>query len=198
MVTKKNTGPGRPRSFDPEAALDKGQQLFHARGYDAVGLAALTESLGIKPPSFYKAFGSKAAFFAQVLERYASNTLAQDEILREGRDPLEALSELMESAARIYAKNPDQRGCLVLEATRGSDDAESTIVARRTAEKRRAQIREFIARTHPQSANAAMDYVASTLSGLSASAREGMDEQRLVQIARAAMAGLEKLLNSAS
>lgn len=189
-------GRGRPRSFDTDTALQLGLALFHAQGYEHVGLATLTESLGIKPPSFYKAFGSKAEFFAQVLERYARTALTQDEILRAGRDPLDALSELMTSAARLYAADPDQRGCLVLEATRGPDDADSTTLARRTAARRRARIREFVAITHPEQAAAVTDYVASTLSGLSASAREGMDQHRLIQVATAATAGLEKLLGS--
>lgn len=196
MIDKKISGRGRPRSFDTEAALETGQHLFHARGYEAVGLAALTGALGIKPPSFYKAFGSKADFFAQVLDRYSRSTLALEETLHADRDPVMALSELLEKTARTYAQDPEQRGCLVLEAARGRGDAESAILARRTAEKRRGRIREFVARTHPQVADAVTDYVSSTMSGLSASAREGMNEARLAEIARAAMAGLEKLLKT--
>ncbi len=60
---------GRPRAFDMETALDMGQRLFHASSYEAVGLAALTDTLGVKPPSFYKAFGSKPELFEQVIER---------------------------------------------------------------------------------------------------------------------------------
>ncbi|WP_223162157.1 TetR/AcrR family transcriptional regulator [Salinicola halophyticus] len=52
-----------------ETALDMGQRLFHASSYEAVGLAALTDTLGVKPPSFYKAFGSKPELFEQVIER---------------------------------------------------------------------------------------------------------------------------------
>ncbi|WP_210403242.1 TetR/AcrR family transcriptional regulator [Salinicola sp. MH3R3-1] len=95
-----------------ETALDTGQRLFHAGSYETVGLAALTDALGVKPPSFYKAFGSKSEFFAQVIERYAQSALALDDILLPGRAPADALAELLESAARTYARDPEQRGTL--------------------------------------------------------------------------------------
>lgn len=187
-------GRGRPRAFDPDAALKIGQRMFHAAGYDAVGLSALTDALGVTPPSFYTAFGSKAAFFEHVLARYAGSELALTEILRENRPPVEALADLLERAARRYARDPECTGCLVLESARGNDDSESASLARQAAERRRAQIRKFVAKTHPRQANAATDYVSVVMSGLSGCAREGMSAARLVKVAKAAAAGLRELL----
>jgi TetR/AcrR family transcriptional regulator, repressor for divergent bdcA len=85
-------GPGR--GFGIEESLTVGQRIFHAQGCDAVGLAAISDELGIKPPSFYGAFGSKADFFARILERYSNSVLALTDILVPGRPPLEALSDL--------------------------------------------------------------------------------------------------------
>jgi TetR/AcrR family transcriptional regulator, repressor for divergent bdcA len=188
-------GRGRPRAFDPEAALAIGQRMFHEAGYDAVGLSALTNALGVTPPSFYTAFGSKAAFFERVLERYSSTELALADILRANRAPDEALADLLERAARSYARDPERTGCLVLEAARGNADAESTVLARQAAERRRAQIRAFIARSHPRRANVITDYVSTVMSGLSASAREGMTETRLLKVAKAASSSLGGLLD---
>jgi TetR/AcrR family transcriptional regulator, repressor for divergent bdcA len=67
--------------------------------------------------------------------------------------------------------------------------------ARRSAEYRRDQIRAFVGLTNRDMANAVTDYVASTMYGLSASAREGMSEDRLAAIARASRGGLEALLS---
>ena len=195
MATKVLVARGRPRNFDIEMALDVGQRLIHERGYEAVGIAALTEALNIKPPSFYKAFGSKAAYFARILERYATSVLALEHILVPGRPPAEALEDLLERAARAYARNPSLRGCLVLEAARGGDE-ESAILARRTAEDKRSQIRSFINASHPRVAERLTDYVASAMSGLSASAREGMSKARLVAVAHAAAAGLRTILTA--
>ena len=194
MVTKVSPLRGRPRGFDIDAALETGQRMFHARGYEAVGLAALTEALGIKPTSFYRTFGSKAGYFARILERYSQSVLPLDGILRPGRPAAEALADLLERAARTYARDPEQRGCLVLEAARGGDDDESANLARRSAQRKRSHIRVFVALSNPDAADAVTDYIASTMSGLSAGAREGMSEDRLVAIARAAATALPFLL----
>ncbi|WLE59416.1 TetR/AcrR family transcriptional regulator [Burkholderia plantarii] len=198
MVTNLNDkarpGRGRPRGFDPEAALVVGQRMFHEAGYEAVGLSALTDALGIKPPSFYTAFGSKAAFFRRVLERYARTELTLAEILRPGRPPAEALADLIGRAACTYARDPERTGCLVLEAARGGETSESAALAREVAESRRAQVRAFVEATHPALAGVATDYVSVVMSGLSGCAREGMDEARLGAVARAASEGLYRLL----
>ncbi|MBC7585870.1 TetR/AcrR family transcriptional regulator [Tardiphaga sp. vice352] len=194
MITKVLSLRGRPRGFEIETALETGQRLFHARGYNAVGLAALTEALGIKPTSFYRTFGSKAGYFARILERYSQSVLALEDILRPGRSAAEALADLLERAAQTYARDPQQRGCLVLEAARGGDDDESANLARRSAQHKRSHIRVFVALSNPDAADAVTDFVASTMSGLSASAREGMSEDRVVAVARAAARALPILL----
>lgn len=196
LNSKATPGRGRPRAFDPEKALEIGQRLFHEAGYDAVGLSALTDALGIKPPSFYMAFGSKAAFFGQVLERYARSELALAEILRPGRPPAEALGELLGRAAQTYSRDPQRTGCLVLEAARGNTDSESAMLAREIAARRRAQVRAFVAATHPDVTDAVTDFVSTVMSGLSGSAREGMPEARLVVVANAAGEALKSMLHT--
>jgi TetR/AcrR family transcriptional regulator, repressor for divergent bdcA len=186
---------GRPREFDLEDALNVGQRMFHAQGYEAVGIAAITEALGITPPSFYKAFGSKVLYFESILQRYSKSVLALEGILRPERSAPEALAELLEGAARTYGKNPELRGCLVLEAVRGNDSQEEVMIARRVAKVRRKQILDFVARENRQAAVVVTDYMVSVMSGLSASAREGMSVARLLNVARAASAGLLDLLH---
>jgi len=187
-------GRGRPRGFDPEDALALGQRMFHAYGYDGVGLAALTQALGIKPPSFYTAFGSKADYFSRILDRYAQSVLALDDILVPGRSPEAALAELLERAAETYSRDPDCLGCLVLEAARGHADTESAALARAVAQGRRSMIKTFVAGSRPDVAQEVTDFVSSVMSGLSASAREGMSQARLLNIAHAASFGLTGLL----
>lgn len=48
-TTKPGRTPGRPRQFDAEQAIETAQRLFHARGYDAVSVADLTQAFGINP-----------------------------------------------------------------------------------------------------------------------------------------------------
>jgi TetR/AcrR family transcriptional repressor for divergent bdcA len=189
---------GRPRGFDIETALDTGQRLFHARGYHAVGLAELTDALGMKPTSFYRTFDSKAGYFAQILERYSRSVLTLQDVLRPGRPPERALADLLLRSARTYTRDPQRRGCLMLEAARGGADDESAVLARQSAQRKRSHIRVFVALSNPDAADDVTDYVASTMSGLSGSAREGMGEDRLVSVARAATAALPILLIESS
>jgi TetR/AcrR family transcriptional repressor for divergent bdcA len=162
------------------------QVLFLARGYDAVGVADLTEALGINPPSFYAAFGSKAGLFARVLERYSRcNGLPLEALLQPGRPVEEALSALLEEAARRYAANvaaPDAGGCLVLEGQRCNDPAARDAAAALNDAAVEA-IRGFIAARHPGQAGPLTDYVVAVLTGLSTAARAGQGEERLLATA---------------
>ncbi len=188
---------GRPRRFNPEAALAIGQAMFHEHGYDGVGLAALTAALAIKPPSFYAAFGSKARFFERVLDRYCASALPVEKILCDGRPVADALAALLVDAARTYAADPNARGCLVLEAARSSIDGESAMLARTVAQRNRNRIRHFVAQAHPAAADAVTDMIVHTMSGLSACAREGLSVERLTAVACTAMIGIRAILGGA-
>lgn len=61
---------GRPREFEIDDAIEKATALFWRNGYDGTSLSDLTNAIGISPPSFYFAFGSKEALFRKVIERY--------------------------------------------------------------------------------------------------------------------------------
>ena len=185
---------GRPRRFDPEAAVATAQQLFHARGYDAVSVADLTEALGINPPSFYAAFGSKAGLYARILERYAdTNAIPLADLLRPDRPVAVGLAALLEAAARFYAADSAATGCLVLEGTRCNDAAarQAARVFNLAAED---VIRDFIAARHPEDAERLADFVSTTMSGMSAKARHGHSVEQLLATARLAGLALAQAL----
>ncbi|WP_312464268.1 TetR/AcrR family transcriptional regulator, partial [Pantoea endophytica] len=60
---------GRPRQFDRDEAVIKAMHLFWENGYESTSLAQLKASIGkgITAPSFYAAFGSKEALFAEAV-----------------------------------------------------------------------------------------------------------------------------------
>lgn len=176
----------RRPAFDREAGVAIAQALFHERGYDAVSLADLTEAIGIKPPSFYAAYGSKAALFERAMLRYAQeNALPLDELLAPDRSPAEALPDLLLAAAEQYGRDSLLRGCMITEGMRADDQS-----ARQTAENLASggiqAIRAYLDQVHPQDAQALADYVSVTLRGLSASACNGMAHERLTEVARTA------------
>ena len=179
---------GRPRRFDLDQAVTTAQRLFHARGYDAVSIADITDALGINPPSFYAAFGNKADLYARVLERYAgTDAIPLNDLLLSDRPVSECLMAVLEEAARRYAAVPGAAGCLVLEGTRCNDTTAHTAAcaAHAAAED---MVRRYIAARHPGYAGHLTDFVSTTMAGLSAQSRNGHSLDRLLATAR--LAGL--------
>lgn len=162
------------------------QGLFHAHGYDGVSVAHITEALGINPPSFYAAFGSKAALYDRVLDRYgAGHSLPLSSLLRRDRSVGLCLAAVLEEAARLYAADPAAPGCLVVEGTHCNDrDARDAARARHLAAE--AMIRSYIAERHPADADRLTDFVSTTMFGLSGKAREGHALGQLLATARLA------------
>ncbi len=68
--------PGRPRAFDPDAALERAMHVFWAKGYEGAALSDLTRAMRINRPSLYAAFGNKEELFRKVLDRYVNGPLA--------------------------------------------------------------------------------------------------------------------------
>jgi TetR/AcrR family transcriptional repressor for divergent bdcA len=196
MTTNSPRPRGRPRRFDPEQAVATAQRLFHARGYDAVSVADLTEALGINPPSFYAAFGSKAGLYARTLCRYTGTEgVPLAEILRPGRPVAEALAAVLEEAARRYAADPAAAGCLAIEGAR-CNDPEAREAARALTAAAEDTIRRFVAATHPKAAGCLADYVRIVMTGLSTMAREGHGLDRLLATARLASLVLAQALRA--
>lgn len=188
MTTDKARARGRPRRFDPDEAVAIARHLFHARGYDGVSVADVTEALGINPPSFYAAFGNKAALYRRVLDHWAdTGAIPLADILRPDRPVAACLGALLEEAARRDAADPAAAGCLVLEGTRCNDrEAREAACAFNVAAE--GLIREYVAARHPDEAERVTDFVSTTMSGLSAKARNGHGLDQLLATAR--LAGL--------
>ncbi len=191
-TTKKVQGRGRPRGFDPDAALDTAQRLFQERGYDGVGVAEIGKALGITPPSFYNAFGSKASLFDKVLDRYACG-FGQfvPDALAGGGDVVAAIDRVLNDAARLYAKSDGIAGCLVIDGARGSTDAEARALTARRMTESQEMIAARIAQEFPERADALASVVVIALKGLSAAASDGAGEAELRAFARAVSEGFK-------
>ncbi|PWC86906.1 TetR family transcriptional regulator [Azospirillum sp. TSH100] len=188
MVATESSGSrGRRRSFDVDEAVETAMRLFHARGYDAVGVAELGTELGIKPPSFYAAFGSKAGLFERALQRYAAgeaNIFARARA--EGGGVAEVIERTLLLAARLYPERNGVAGCLVLDGARNSADAEACALAGAMRKAGVSAIRDFIAGEAPERADTLADFVTMTMRGMSAAARDGADEAALTAVAQMA------------
>jgi TetR/AcrR family transcriptional repressor for divergent bdcA len=197
-TTKKAGARGRPRTFDKQEALAKAQALFHAKGYDALSVADLTSAIGINPPSFYAAFGSKAELYAAALQRYSDSegldiatAFAPDVPFDQG------VAMLLRQAADSYTSG-QAPGCMVIEGARGLADPEACRQARRMLDESRRVIGEFVAGRLPDKAELVTDYLMTIMAGLSASARNGLTTERLRAIAAISAHQLSQYLDTAA
>jgi TetR/AcrR family transcriptional repressor for divergent bdcA len=187
---------GRPRSFDADEAVAKAQRLFHVHGYDGVSVATVIGTVGINPPSFYAAFGSKLALYTQALARYScTNALPLTDLLREDQEVAKGLGSLLQEAAKRYAIDGEAGGCLVLQGI-GSEDQDAKLAAGRYYIAAQDAIRAFIAERHPEHADLLTDVVITAMAGLSAQARNGVSQQRLMMTARFSGRAIEQLLSA--
>jgi len=105
---------GRPRSFDRDVALHRLMKVFWAKGYDGAQLTELTAAIGVTPPSFYAAFGSKDAAFREAVDLYIATIGSVP--MRALEEPVSlraALKDLLEGSIDVALSN-GSAGCLLI------------------------------------------------------------------------------------
>jgi TetR/AcrR family transcriptional regulator, transcriptional repressor for nem operon len=108
-------GPGRPREFDIDAALEAALLVFRERGYHAASLTELGSAMRLTGGSIYKAFGDKRSIFLAAFDRYTSQRHKKLADLldaeKSGRDKLRALLRFSADSSHGIE---GRRGCLVV------------------------------------------------------------------------------------
>ncbi len=180
-------------------AISTAKDLFHRRGYDGVGVAELSKTIGITAPSLYAAFGSKRELFKRVLQHYAQAGGGWLPCALATGDSLEAaISNLFARAAEIYTANPECPGCLILDGTRNCTDPQAQALTSAFRQTTRQLIRDQITTDVPDltdpEVDSLADYALTILVGLSGSARDGMTAEALRTTAKIAAAGFAQRL----
>ncbi|MDN5856523.1 MAG: TetR/AcrR family transcriptional regulator [Actinomycetia bacterium] len=200
---------GRPRTFDPDTALQQATELFWERGYEGTTLSDLTQAMGIASASIYACFGSKADLFRQVMERYGTTY---------GGPPKRALAEHPTARAAVHAmlratadqitRSDAPHYCmLILAAPTGA--VENHAVREFLADIRRSQftvIKERLDRGVDAGDLTASDadieaiarYYATVVQGLSVQARDGATRNELDAVITCAMAAWDTLTSTPS
>ncbi|MEM9082312.1 MAG: TetR/AcrR family transcriptional regulator [Planctomycetota bacterium] len=111
-----DTQRGRPREFDPDAALDAAMSLFWEKGYDATSVGELCDAMGIARQSMYDWVGDKKALYLKTLERYCTTRICglRDMLAMPG-SPLGNLWHCLHAMAE-FAKQPESIGCFLTNA----------------------------------------------------------------------------------
>lgn len=120
---------GRPRSFNPDAALDKARAVFWNLGYAAASLDDIAAATGLNRPSLYAAFGDKHALYLAALKRSAEEGVASLTTALKTEAPLRrVLSAIFDRTVDIYrAGELGQRGCFLVgtAVTQAVDDPQA-------------------------------------------------------------------------
>ncbi|ATM43353.1 TetR/AcrR family transcriptional regulator [Klebsiella pneumoniae] len=196
---------GRPKVFDRDAALDKAMTLFWQHGYEATSLADLVEATGAKAPTLYAEFVNKEGLFRAVLDRYISRFAAKHEavLFAEGKSVDRALRDYFTAVATCFTSKETPAGCFIINTSAAlaasSTDIANTIKSRHAMQEqaltqflqqRQAQaLTQFLQQRQAQGELPAGRDVAQlaqflncVLQGMSISAREGADFDKLMQI----------------
>jgi TetR/AcrR family transcriptional regulator, transcriptional repressor for nem operon len=101
----------RPRQFDPgdvEAAL---LDVFWSRGYARTSIDDLSDATGLQRGSLYAAYEGKEAMFRAAARRYVAQLTAA---LASDTKGLAGAQHVLETVARLTVRDPERRGCLIL------------------------------------------------------------------------------------
>ena len=103
----------RPRQFDPAEVDEALLGVFWSRGYARTSIEELTDATGLLRGSLYAAYGSKEDMFRAATKRYVADLAAA---LATDKTGLDAVQHVLDTVARLTARDPERRGCLILNA----------------------------------------------------------------------------------
>src|SRR5438876_12424044 len=187
---------GRPRAFDPDAALDRAMHVFWTKGYEGASLADLTRAMRINRPSLYATFGNKEQLFGKVLDRYIDGPVAYFGKALAASKARDVVEEIFLGTARMASDPRLPSGCLMVQGALACGDAAGSvrkeIGARRAAAK--AALRRRFQRAKregdlPPNADPAelSHYVMTVLHGMAVQGADGANQDQLRRVAQIAL-----------
>lgn len=130
---------GRPRSFDPDKALDRALQVFWQKGYEGASLSDLTRAMGINRPSLYAAFGDKEALFRRALDRYAQGPAAFVHEALQEPTARRVAERLLRTSADLLSGGNHPSGCLLVQGALACGEASKAVQQELAAQRRNGE-----------------------------------------------------------
>ena len=188
--------PGRPRSFDPEDALDCALEVFRRKGYDGASLSDLTRAMGINRPSMYAAFGDKEDLFRKALDRYTGRMMMYMGAAAREKTARGFIERLLQGVAQSVTDSKQAPGCLTVTGAIACGEESEPI--RKELIARRGQTERFILERLkrakkdgelPGEANPAdlARYFATIVQGMAVQAASGTSCAKLRRVAKTAL-----------
>jgi len=187
---------GRPRAFDPDAALERAMHVFWAKGYEGASLSDLTRAMRINRPSLYAAFGNKEQLFSKVLDRYMDGPLAYFGKALAAPRARDVVEQIFFGAARMAGDPRFPSGCLMVQGALAVGNAARSVqketVGRRAASE--VALRRRLQRAKregdlPKNSDPAelARYVMTVLQGMAVQGANGAGRDQLRRVAQIAL-----------
>ena len=185
---------GRPRSFDPDAALERAMHVFWAKGYEGASLSNLTRAMRINRPSLYAAFGNKEQLFRKVLDRYMDGPVAYFGKALAAPKARDVVEEIFLSTARMVDDPGIPAGCLMVQGALACGDASvrEEVAGRRAAAE--VALRRRLQRAKrqgdlPKNADPSelASYVMTVVRGMAVQSAGGASSDQLRRVAQIAL-----------
>jgi len=138
---------GRPKQFDPDAAVDAAMDVFWRKGYAGTTPQDLVDELGIGKGSLYATFGSKRALFDRALERYRQQQADTLTRIIDQPGPVKLrLRAALQFIIEANAADPNRRGCMAVNtaAEMASADPKATLDVRHMFERTQGALQSVI------------------------------------------------------
>lgn len=120
----------RPRSFEPDDALDALMALFWAKGYEGTSMLAVERATAQKKQGLYRLFGDKRGMYLRALERYDAQVIGAALRHLEGdAPPRERFRALWSATLADAFATGDRRGCFLCNASTDQAAQDPTVAA---------------------------------------------------------------------
>src|ERR1700736_396220 len=188
--------PGRPRSFDPDVALERAMHVFWAKGYEGASLSDLTRAMRINRPSLYGAFGNKEQLFRKVLDRYMNGPLAFFGKALGAAKASDVIEQIFLGAANMPSDPRTPAGCLVVQGALACGDTAGSVrkeiaalrASAKVALRRRLQRAKREGDLPPNADPAQLShYVMTVLHGMAVQGADGANQDQLLRVADIAL-----------
>ncbi|TSH90787.1 helix-turn-helix transcriptional regulator [Verticiella sediminum] len=176
-------------------------EVFWAKGYEATQLSDLMAAIGINPPSFYAAFGSKEALYREAVDLYLSTCgAASMRVLAETKHVRDALEAMLLASLDTALASSSSGGCMISlglvncqaqnaplrDHLRELRHTTAMLIGERL--ERGVAEGELAADTDTERLAA---YFATIIQGISLQAQDGAQRETLLGVVQTAMAALQ-------
>lgn len=191
---------GRPRSFDPEVALEQALEVFWRNGYEGASLAELTQAMGIKKPSMYATFGNKEQLFLKAIDLYHEREGAWYKEAYAKESYTDFVEALLYGAARSYTASDKPHGCALVKSTLSCSEASESVKETLLAQCNQSDIQlvnriklaqetgEICPEAAPESI---ARFIGTMLHGMSSQADQGATHEELKEVVKVAVFCIE-------